>query len=168
MKEKTLSTSDEVSYKNSIWDERNETHRLLSQATKILSQKTSLLSLAATNLGDVYYSGVGNILSRDEFLDLSLTRNLFERLDEVAFWERVLERFARLNEDILYILGEDDFSDPIFAGCASVWGEFEGHEIKGIIGVVGPKRMYYDVVTPQIKYFSALLGDIIKNQVINK
>ena len=35
MKEKELSTSDEVAYKNSIWDERNEAHKLLSQATKV-------------------------------------------------------------------------------------------------------------------------------------
>src|SRR3989339_2131103 len=45
MKQKELSTTDEVSYKNSIWDERKETHRLLSQATKVLSQRTGLLSV---------------------------------------------------------------------------------------------------------------------------
>jgi heat-inducible transcriptional repressor len=44
MKEKELSTTDEVSLKNSIWDERNETHRLLSQAAKTLSHKTGHLS----------------------------------------------------------------------------------------------------------------------------
>ncbi len=164
MKEKELTTSDEVSYKNSVWDERNEAHRLLSQATKTLSQKTSLLSLVATNVGDVYYSGVSNLLNTQEFFNLELSKNLFERLDEVQFWERILDRFPRLEEEILYILGEEDFGDPVFEGCASVFGEFQGNKIKGIIGVVGPKRMYYEVVIPQIKYFSSLLGDIIKNQ----
>src|SRR3989338_10671105 len=33
MKAKDLSTTDEVSYKNSVWDDRQEIHRLLSQAT---------------------------------------------------------------------------------------------------------------------------------------
>src|SRR3989344_8602704 len=49
MKTKDLSTTDEVSYKNSIWDERNQAHRLLQQATKVLAEKTGLLSLSATN-----------------------------------------------------------------------------------------------------------------------
>src|SRR4030065_761391 len=64
MKQKEMSTTDEVSYKNSVWDERKEAHRLLSQATKVLSQKTGLLSLVTTNLGDIYYSGMANLLNQ--------------------------------------------------------------------------------------------------------
>ncbi|PIP62214.1 hypothetical protein COW98_05170 [Candidatus Roizmanbacteria bacterium CG22_combo_CG10-13_8_21_14_all_35_9] len=164
MKQKDLSTTDEVAYKNSIWDERNETHRLLSQATKILSQKTGLLSLVTTNLGDVYYSGMANLLTQPEFLDLNLSRTLFGRLDEVSYWERILDEFQKMEEEIMCLLGEEDFHDPIFESCASVWGEFEGKNIKGIVGVVGPKRMYYDSIIPQIKYFSNLIEEIIKDQ----
>lgn len=164
MKEKELSTNDEVTYKNSIWDERSEAHRLLSQATKVLSERTGMLSLSATNLGDVYYSGVGNILTQPEFFDLQLSRSLFDHLDEAPYWERILDQFGKLDEEILFMLGEDDFRDPLFESCASVFGEFEGEKIKGIIGVVGPKRMLYETIIPQIKYFSNLLGDIIKDQ----
>ena len=62
------------------------------------------------------------------------------------------------------MLGEDDFHDPIFDSCASILGEFEGKNIKGIIGVVGPKRMYYETIVPQVKYFSGLIDDIFKEQ----
>lgn len=164
MKQKDLSTTDEVAYKNSIWDERNEAHRLLSQATKVLSQKTGLLSLITTNTGDLYYSGVANLLNEPEFLDLTLSRSLFGRLDEINFWERILNEFTGAEDEIRCMLGEEDFHDPIFDSLASVWGEFEGKKIKGMVGVVGSKRMYYDMVIPQIKYFSHLLEDIIKEQ----
>ncbi len=164
MKQKDLPTTEEVSYKNSIWDERQETHRLLSQAVKVLSQRTGLLSLVATNFGDLYYAGVANLLTQPEFYDLSLSRNLFERLDQINFWERVLDEFNRIEEEIMYMLGEEDFHDPLFDPCASVFGEFEGEKIKGIIGVVGPKRMEYDIITPQIKYFSNLIEQIIRDQ----
>ncbi|MBI2640978.1 hypothetical protein HYW87_00045 [Candidatus Roizmanbacteria bacterium] len=166
MKTKELSTTDEVAYKNSVWDERNESHRLLQHATKTLAEKTGLLSLSATNLGDVYYSGVGNLLSKREFLDLDLSKNLFELLDEVAYWERILDRFYKLNEEIMYLLGEEDFRDPVFESCASIFGEFAGQKMKGIIGVVGPKRMYYEDLSPQIKYISRLIEDIMKEQGI--
>ncbi|OGK09205.1 hypothetical protein A2767_06665 [Candidatus Roizmanbacteria bacterium RIFCSPHIGHO2_01_FULL_35_10] len=164
MKKKEMSTTDEITYKNSIWDERNESHRLLSQSTKVLAQKTGLLSLTATNLGDVYYSGVGNLLNKPEFLDIALSRNLFVLLDESNYWERVIAKFYKFDEDILYLLGEEDFKDPLFETCSCIFGEFEGKNIKGIIGVVGPKRMYYDEISPQIKYISQLLGEIINSQ----
>lgn len=164
MKSKDMSTTDEVSYKNSIWDERKETHRLLGQATKVLAQKTGLLSVSATNLGDLYYSGMANLLNKPEFFDLTLSKNLFELLDEVNYWERILDRFFKVDEDIMYMLGEEDFKDPMFELCGSIFGEFEGLKIKGIIGVVGPKRMYYEEVSPQIKYISKLLEEIMKEQ----
>lgn len=164
MKEKELSTADEVAYKNSIWDERNETHRLLSQATKVLAHKTGLLSLAATDIGDLYYAGVSNFFEKQELHNWDISRILFDRLDEVAFWERLLDKFLKIEEDIYYLLGEEDFSDPIFASCATVFGEFECGKAKGIIGVVGPKRMYYDIVIPQIKYFSRLIENTIKEK----
>src|SRR3989338_2404287 len=82
MKEKELSTIDEVAYKNSIWDERDELHRLLSQATKVLAHRTGLLSLTTTSVGDLYYSGVSNLLDKQEFLNLDLSKNLFSLLDE--------------------------------------------------------------------------------------
>ncbi len=166
MKQKEMSTTDEVSFKNSIWDERKESHRLLSQATKILSQKTGLLSLVTTNLGDIYYSGMANLLILPEFLDINLSRTLFGRLDEISFWEKILEDMFSLEDEIYCMLGEEDFHDPIFDCCASVFGEFESSKIKGIIGVIGPKRMSYDDIIPQIKYFSGLLGEIVKEQAL--
>jgi heat-inducible transcriptional repressor len=165
MKEKEMSTADEVAYKNSIWDERNETHRLLSQATKVLAHRTGLLSLVATNFGDLYYSGVANLLDNQEFLNWDLSRSLFERLDEITYWNRIINQLERVEQKILYQLGSEDFSDPAFDCCASIFCEFNSGEVRGIIGVVGPKRMYYEIITPQIKFFSALIQEVMNNQV---
>jgi heat-inducible transcriptional repressor len=164
MKQKELSTTDEVAYKNSIWDERAEAHRLLSQASKVLSQKTGLLSLVTTNYGDLYYAGVANLLTQPEFFDLNISRSLFGRLDEYTFWDRILNEFSSIEDEVMCMLGEEDFHDSAFDSMASVWGEFEGNKIKGMVGVVGPKRMYYEEIIPQIRYFSKLIEDIIKEQ----
>lgn len=165
MKEKELSTSDEVAFKNSIWDDKNERHRLLSQSVRILAQRTGLLSVIATNLNDFYYAGFANILTQSEFLNLDLTRCFFERLEKVPFWSRVLDQFDKLEEEIMYFMGEEDFQDPMFESCGSIFGDFEGQGIKGVIGVIGSKRMYYDTVVPQVKYFSNLIDGIMKEQI---
>lgn len=162
MKKRDLSTFDEVAYKNSIWDERNNTNRLLRHATRILSKRTGLLSLVVTDEGDAYYSGMANLLDKAEFWNLDLSKNLFLLLDETFFWEDVIKQFYRIDEDIVYILGEEDFHNPVFESCASIFAEFEGSKSKGIIGVVGPKRMAYEVVTPQIEHLSELIQEIIR------
>lgn len=164
MKEKEMTTTDEVSYKNSIWDDRENFSKLLSHAVKVLADRTGLLSLAATNNGDLYYSGVGNLLGIHEFLDLDLSRSLFDRLDEMKYWIKVIDRMNVSEDDIYFMLGEEDFSDPLLESCASIFGDFNGNSMQGLIGVVGPKRMQYEVLTPQVKYFSHLIEDIIKDQ----
>lgn len=162
MKEKELSTIEEVAYKNSIWDDRTEVHKLLYHATKVLATRTGLLAITAIDSGEIYYAGVANILNKSEFLEPGLSRTLFQLLDEVNFWEGVLRQFYKIDEDIMYLLGAEDFNDPIFDSCACVIGEFHSDTVKGIIGLVGPKRMNYDVVIPQVRYFSSLIEEVIK------
>lgn len=168
MKEKDMSTADEVAYKNSVWDERKERHRLLSQAARVLAHRTGLMALITTDVGDVYYSGMANLLNIHEFLNWDLSRTLFERLDEVAYWSKILNLMDRTEPKTLFLLGAEDFSDPAFESCASIFNEFNCPNIKGIIGVVGPKRMLYDVIAPQVRYFTALIEDMMKNQGIQK
>jgi heat-inducible transcriptional repressor len=103
-------------------------------------------------------------LAIHEFLNEELSRTVFEKLDELAFWEKLLDKIQLGNDEIYFLLGQEDFNDPAFDLCASIFGEFEGKGIKGMIGVVGPRRMYYDVLTPQVKYFSGLLDQIIKEE----
>src|SRR3989338_2094613 len=82
MKEKELSTIEEVAYKNSIWDDRAEIHKLLYYTTKVLAARTGLLSITVNNDGDIYYAGVANLLNKSEFLEPGLSHTLFELLDE--------------------------------------------------------------------------------------
>ncbi|MFA9288920.1 MAG: hypothetical protein ACEQSA_03510 [Weeksellaceae bacterium] len=165
MKEKELSTVDEVAYKHSIWDDRDKEYRMLAHAARILAQKTGLLSLVTTSTGDLYYAGVCNVMQQhEENIPEAFTQNLLVRLDEVNFWEEILKKFYVTDEDILFILGQEDFRDPMFDNWASVFGEFESPNQRGIIGVIGPKHIHYPVVVPQIRFFSQLIGELIRDQ----
>ncbi len=164
MKEKPLSTVDEVAYKHSIWDERNKEYRMLSQATRVLAEKTGLLSLVTTNSGELYYAGVCNLLDQEEFNNMDISKTLFNRLDQVAFWEEILKQVYMSDRDLLIILGQDDFRDPMFDCCASIFGEFEAPSLKGIIGVIGPKHIHYEDVVPQIRFFSQLIEEIMRDR----
>lgn len=164
MKEKTLSTAEEVSYKNDIWDFRSEIHQLLQHVTMLLAKKTNLLAMATTNLGDVYYFGVTNLLTQKEFFDREFSRSFFEQLDEFGFWKNILGHFRQTEDDILFILGDERGKTQDFESCASVFGEFDGEKIHGALGVSGPKRMRYEMVVPSVKYCTGLIEQIIKDQ----
>ncbi len=160
MQEKQMSTIDEVSYKNSLWDSRTHLHRLLQAGTRILADRTGLVAVSATNTGDVYYSGVGCIFEEMDVMGTESARHLCDILDEYTFWKQVMQRFFATNQEVFFMLGEEDFADPAFEPIASVMGEFRVGAVQGVIGLIGPKRMKYDVYIPQVRYFSHLLEDI--------
>ena len=168
MHEKELSTVDEVAYKHSIWDDRDKRNQTFSQAARVLAQKTGLMSLIATNSGELYYAGIGNLLSVTDFLNVSLSQMLFKRLDEANFWEEILRLAHVADEDVFYILGHDDFRDPVFETCSSIFADFEGSQSRGIIGVLGPKYIHYETIVPQLRFFSHLLEDMMKEDPESK
>jgi heat-inducible transcriptional repressor len=137
---------------------------LLSHATRILAERTSLLAVTTTDAGDVYYAGMSHLFAKDELLNINLSRTLLELLDQAPYWEAILRQFYKLDQDIMCMLGEEDFRNVVFEPLASVFGEFNTDKVKGFIGVIGPNRMYFDTIIPQVRYSSHLLEEILKDQ----
>lgn len=164
MKEKELSTAEEVSCKNDIWDYKDELHKLMQNATKILAQKTNLLAASSTNMGDIHYFGVDNILNQKEFWDIEVSKSIFSQFDEFKFWKEIMAHTKTLENEITYLFGDDDLKIDTPEPCAYVFAEFEGNNVKGMIGVLGPKRMAYETVVPNVRYFTSLIEGIIKEQ----
>lgn len=161
MHEKELSTAEEVAYKSDIWDFRDELHKLLQHAAQALARRTNMLAVATTGNGDVYYFGVNNILSNREFWDIEKARYLFEHFDEMRYWSNILKRFDKSEDDMLFIFADEE--DPDADHLASVFAEFECKDgTKGALGVMGPRRMKYDVIVPNVRYFSSLIENIVK------
>lgn len=157
MKPKDMSVAEEVAVKEKIWDYRQEVDKLLREATKTLAQKTKALALTATNEGDLYYAGTANILEMPEFYDYELTHDLLATLDQFDFWWDVLA--AR--EDPFYILvGEGPLSRGALSQCSFVYHKFATPHVSGAIGVVGPSRMNFPVVSPVVRYMGDLIGQL--------
>lgn len=160
MQEKQMSTLDEVAFKNSLWDSRSEKHKLFSMGTKILSDKTGLVAITATSSGDLYFSGLGHLFDNLTIMDIPTTKEVCDIVERLAFWQQVMERFLTSNQDIFYMLGEEDFADPALESVASVLGDFKIGDVSGVVGLIGPKRMKFEVFIPQVRYFSHLIEEI--------
>ena len=166
MEEKELSTADEVSYKSDIWDYRQEIHQFLLNATRVLAKKTNLMAVTTTNLGDVYYFGIDNILANREFRDIERVRSLFEQFDQDSFWSSIMHECQQVENKILFMFDNELIKEREDNLCASVFGEFKGQTIDGVIGVFGPKRMRYETIVPSVRYFTQLINNILEEQGI--
>lgn len=164
MEEKELSTADEVSYKSDIWDFRSEMHQLLQNATRVLARRTNLMAVTTTSIGDVYYFGVNNVLNNREFWDIDRVSSLFSQFNETSFCNVILNEFKEIEDQVLCMFGNEFVEEPKDDRLASVFGEFHGKEINGAIGVVGPKRMHYEVIIPNVRYFTQLIDSILDEQ----
>jgi transcriptional regulator of heat shock response len=157
MKNKDLSVAEEVAVKERVWDFRQQAEKLLREATKVLADKTHALALSATDKGDLFYSGAGNILDMPEFYDFELTHHLFTSLDQFQFWWDLLN----IHDDPFYILlGEEVANESILSQCGFVYMKFSTPYAKGAIGVIGPSRLNYQSVIPAVRYIGNLIGEL--------
>lgn len=159
MKPKEMSVAEEVTVKQNIWDYRAEMDKLLREATKALAKHTGTMSLAATDDGDIYSSGVGNILDMPEFYDIDVTKNLLETLDEYDYWWKIITDLVNIDHPLAILMGED-LHRRLLNECGGVFIRFNSPSHKGAIGVIGPYRLNYPRIIPVVRYMGDLINEI--------
>lgn len=160
MKEKELSTVEEVALKENVWDYREKMQRFLKEATKSLAAKTNALAIATTNEGDLYCSGYANILDMPEFVDIDVTKTLLEALDEYDCFDSI---FSGVTGDDIHVLIEDELGDSLRGPYGFIFIDYATPlNISGRIGVLGPARLAYTSIIPTVRYFGSMIRESAK------
>ncbi len=159
MKLKDLSVAEEVSVKQKIWDYRSEMEKLLREATRALANQTKTMSLATTDEGDIFASGMSNILDMPEFYDIDVTKELLDTLDEYDYWQKIIAHLALGTDPVSILLGED-LGGRLLNQCGGVFVRFSSPHHQGAIGVIGPSRLNYPKVIPFVRYVGSLINDV--------
>jgi heat-inducible transcriptional repressor len=159
MKQEGLSLAEEVAVKEKVWDYRSKFDKLLRESTKELAHRTKMLSLATTDEGDLYSSGMGNILEAPEFFDIDLAKTILSYLDQFDYWQSLIDK-ALGEEDPIHILLGRELGMEIFEPCGFIYTGYKAGPRSGAIGVVGPSRVRYSKVIPMVKYFGDLISEI--------
>jgi heat-inducible transcriptional repressor len=157
MKEKDLSTVEEVALKEKVWDYRDTMQKFLKEATKSLAEKTNTLAIATTNDGEIYCSGYANILDMPEFFDIDVTKTLLNALDEYDNFENI---FAMVHdEEDIHVLIEDELGSRLRGPYGFIFTEYTTPlDFHGRIGVLGPARLRYTSIIPTVRYFGNLIN----------
>lgn len=162
MKEKSLSTAEEVAVKGKVWEAKDRLDKLLKEATLDLAQRTKTVAVAATDQGDIYISGAANILSMPEFYDIEMTRSMLSLLDEVTRLQEIfLRRAAEEEEEDIHVVFGTDLDADYLSPFGFVFAHFRtGSKHAGSLGVVGPARLNYPYVIPIIRYMCSLVNEM--------
>ncbi len=162
MKEKQLPVSAEVSIKENLWQERFKEEKLLKGAVRALAKRCSMLSLAIDADGQVYYAGAANILDWPEFYDIDVTRFVLSLFDEFPTLKQIIGK-AQGTEPIHVLFGED-MEFEYLKSTGFVFTRYEmGNDRTGVIGVIGPARMNFQVILPYVKYVSDLVQEAARS-----
>lgn len=157
MKEKELSTVEEIALKEGVWDYRDKMQKFLKEVTKSLAEKTNTLAIAATNEENLYCSGYANILDMPEFFDIDVTKTLLTALDEYGLFKKIFDGVTASGEEI-HVLIDDELGSGLQGPYGFIFTEFKTPlEITGVIGVLGPARLRYTSIIPTVRYFSNLI-----------
>lgn len=154
-----LSVADEVKVKQDVWEYRSEMEKLLKESTKILANQTKTMSLAATDEGDIYSSGIGNILDMPEFYDIDVTKHLLDTLDQYSYWWNIVSQLNESQDPLSVLVGED-LGSQLLNQCGGVFVKFVSPQHKGVIGVVGPTRLNYPRIIPIVRYVGNLINEV--------
>ncbi|HYM65083.1 MAG TPA: hypothetical protein VES68_01185 [Candidatus Sulfotelmatobacter sp.] len=161
MKEKELSTTEEVSLKEKVWDLREKEREFLKEVTRTLADRTKALAIATTNDGDIFCAGYANILDMPEFFDIDLTKNLLQVVDEAEYLRTIFSGQTD-DEDIHIVLGEE-LGPRLNGPYGFVYKRYHTPmNLIGEIGVLGSSRLNYTSIVPTVRYFGNLIEEIAK------
>lgn len=161
MKEKELSTAEEISLKEKVWDLREQERAFLKVVTKTLAERTKALAVTTTNDGDIFCAGHANILDMPEFFDIDLTRNLLQVVDEAEYLQGIFS--GQVDDDDIHILLGDELGPRLNGPYGFVYKKYHTPlNLVGEIGVLGPSRLNYTSIVPTVRYFGNLIEEIAK------
>lgn len=161
LKEKELSVAEEVAIKERIWDHRYEPQELLSEATKVLSERTKALSLAATENGRTYHAGYSFLLNEPEFYDIDLFRQILMILDEQ---DRIFNMFDKaVGQDPIHLLLGEELGHSQLQPVGCVFADIQIGSTRGSIGILSANRQPYDQNIPMVRYIANLVNQIAQS-----
>ncbi len=162
MKEKELSTVEEVAVKEKVWDYRDQAQRFLREVTKSLADKTKTLAIVSTEDGTLYVAGYSYILDMPEFFDIDVTKTLLSAIDEYDCFQNIFSKTPdTINEDIHVLVGEE-LGSQLNGPYGFVYTRYHAPlQQVGEVGVLGPVRLDYPEVIPTVRYYGNLIEELL-------
>jgi transcriptional regulator of heat shock response len=158
MKDRELSPNEQKKLQTELLKLKAKNTRLERTVVKLLSGFSGALALTGANKNEEFFeSGIKSLINQPEFKNIDEVCKLAEVLDVVDEKFESIAKDLKENETKIYI-GKENPIDGI-SNCSMVVSSYrlKGGE-KGILALIGPKRMKYAKNKSLIEYMKKLLS----------
>lgn len=159
LEESDIPVLQEVAIKQRMWPVRFEMEKLLKQASLSLSDTTHELAFATTNDGFSVYTGVANILDYAEFWDINIAKGALAILDRFEIMNEILTKSSYGEKDVNILMGDEIEIDGL-QESTFVFSRYDTRGKSGFVGILGPARMKYEAVIPNVRYVKNLIEEL--------
>jgi heat-inducible transcriptional repressor len=162
MKEKELSVADEVSAKERVWDSRNELDLLLQQIVRALAERSHALGIAMAGHEKLYHAGYSNLLQMPEFFDINVMRTVLTLIEEIRLLDEIFDYGA--SESPIRVVYGSELGNRYLEPIGVIYMAFDVNTIPCRVGVIGSHRFDYPYIIPIMKYYRALIADVLEKK----
>lgn len=122
-----------------------------------LDSSANILSFDQTE--QLHLGGTTNIVNQPEFQDADRLSTFIELIEQKKILAELLATKG-INEGITITIGKE-IDRGEMESCSLVTSSYGSGEVKGIIGIIGPKRMRYSKFVSLVDYTAKLLNEIL-------
>ena len=109
--------------------------------------------------GNIFVAGTGDIISQPEFDDPRSFKNLIELSENKNLVVHIFQNKGKKNNEVTISIGSENIEKKL-KDYSVICTTYSFGDIKGNIGIVGPKRMNYKKMVSLIEYTSNLITEI--------
>lgn len=158
MQEQAMPVLQEVAIKQRLFQYRQTYDRMLRETSLALAEGSGYIGIVTTHEGTVYHAGTKNVLDHPEFFDINVTRETLNILDN---YDAMQDFFSRASDPkaVTVLIGKE-FGMTNLEQVGLVFSHYGNDKRGGVVAVLGPARINYPAVVPQIRHFSQLLTEL--------
>ncbi|NTW14076.1 MAG: hypothetical protein HGA31_03545 [Candidatus Moranbacteria bacterium] len=157
MSDETLSIADQKRMQKELLTLRAKHARLGRSTAKLLSALSGNLAVAGlTDKDELYDFGMKELLENPEFRELDELCRLVETLDSLDEKFDVVLRDLGPDETRIFIGKENPIAE--ISNCSMMVAPYENEDGRGILAIIGPKRMKYAKNKSLLEHMRKLLS----------
>jgi heat-inducible transcriptional repressor len=109
-------------------------------------------------------SGTKNLIKQPEFESVQHFQSIIELIENKDIIIHILETQKSNVSDITITIGHEN-SDEKFCNYSMISKEYTFGDVKGTLGIMGPKRMEYPRIVAAVQYIADQLSNELKKQI---
>lgn len=110
--------------------------------------------------GKIYVGGASEIITQPEFIDMKNVKSIIDLSEDRNFVVHIFQNSDLMNNSVSIRIGDEN-EDNKLKDLSVLTTAYSLGDVKGKIGVIGPKRMNYAKMITLLEYTSKLITEMV-------